>query len=1062
MQISHLCDVFSFIRSLAKRPQFTVCGWGLLKLFAAALIISLVLGCGTRQMSLKEAKQVAVSMSAKPFTAPPRRIDDILTVLQQPGRFDVRITKKFKRKLNKIPPQTEDPAALAHFYHQRGRAAFQLGYEQQALDDLRQAWGLARKTKNYQDKGDLLFMLGKAEIALGHFKKGVKALDKSLRRGKGGTYRELVKIYTKLGDFERAESYLKLGAAHLRGQMQARSGRGRRSPRARFPEAVIAQMQATLASGQGKFSQAENNIRKALAIWTAQQNQTPRASIGVRINLAKNLMQQARFVEAEIEIRAALQGALGFAGRDSALTTNAVRVMASILAAQGRLTDAEKLARAGLAMLERIDKTSRSAKQFRNLLGDILTASSAYNQAMQQFDHQMRTTPKERYLKKRAFRNPNLLLALLQTGRVQEAMPIIAAAYGAKRKMLGLQHPKTLEMLALSGMAAAQNNQPELALQNFAKAVPFLLELREQGEEFYVRTQRLKAIVEAYISLLGDVYGTALEQSAGIDAASEAFKLVDSLIGRSVQRALGASGSRAAVIDPALSDLLRNEQDMHKQIQALETSLTELLAATPGQTLSSVIDELQAKIKKLKTARGVIFHDIQQRFPKYTDFTHPEFVTIKKIKQQLNPGEAFVAIYISAQRTFVWAIPFKGANAFNAVLIGREAMGATVKQLRLALDCNPQTLGDIPAFDIDSAYDLYAQLLKPVAGGWKDADDLLIVASRPLDQLPFAVLPTTPVKPDAEKHLLFAEYRQVPWLLRRVSITRLPSATSLATLRSLPAGKPGRKAFIGFGDPLFNLRQLAQEQSRLQSRADQLAGRGGNVHVRAIRVSEKGVLDNNQVNSIQLGHLNRLPDTAEEIKSIALALGADPDEDVFIGKQAAESRVKGMDLSLRRVIAFASHALVPGDLDGLQQPAIALSAPSVTGGGEDGLLTMEEIFGLKLNADWVVLSACNTGAAYGEGAEALSGLGQAFFYAGTRAMLVSMWPVETVAAKMLTTRLFQFQKQNPSLSRSRALRKSMLALIDGPGRQVESTGKTVASYAHPMFWAPFIVVGDGG
>jgi CHAT domain-containing protein len=94
------------------------------------------------------------------------------------------------------------------------------------------------------------------------------------------------------------------------------------------------------------------------------------------------------------------------------------------------------------------------------------------------------------------------------------------------------------------------------------------------------------------------------------------------------------------------------------------------------------------------------------------------------------------------------------------------------------------------------------------------------------------------------------------------------------------------------------------------------------------------------------------------------------------------------------VIAFASHALVPYDLDGLDQPAIALSAPSVTGDDEDGLLTMGEIMALKLNADWVVLSACNTAAAQGAGAEAVSGLGRAFFYAGTRAILASMY-VET-------------------------------------------------------------------
>ena len=123
---------------------------------------------------------------------------------------------------------------------------------------------------------------------------------------------------------------------------------------------------------------------------------------------------------------------------------------------------------------------------------------------------------------------------------------------------------------------------------------------------------------------------------------------------------------------------------------------------------------------------------------------------------------------------------------------------------------------------------------------------------------------------------------------------------------------------------------------------------------------------------------------------------------------------------------------------------------------------MDEILKLKLSADWVILSACNTGAAAGQGAEAVSGLGKAFFYAGTRALLVTMWPVETISAKKLVTGIFQSQEENRALSRAQALRKSMLNLIDEETLKEETTGKIVASYAHPLFWAPFIIVGDPG
>src|SRR5205823_1701571 len=138
-------------------------------------------------------------------------------------------------------------------------------------------------------------------------------------------------------------------------------------------------------------------------------------------------------------------------------------------------------------------------------------------------------------------------------------------------------------------------------------------------------------------------------------------------------------------------------------------------------------------------------------------------------------------------------------------------------------------------------------------------------------------------------------------------------------------------------------------------------------------------------------------------------------------------------------------------LDGLTQPALALSAPAVADVDGDGLLTMEEILSLRLDADWVVLSACNTGAGVVAGAEAASGLGRAFFYAGTRALLVTNWSVHSQSARDLTTDLFRLQNADQTLSRGEALRQAMMALMDGRGF-VGADGKTIFAYAHPLFW----------
>ena len=498
---------------------------------------------------------------------------------------------------------------------------------------------------------------------------------------------------------------------------------------------------------------------------------------------------------------------------------------------------------------------------------------------------------------------------------------------------------------------------------------------------------------------------------------------------------------------------MRREQDAQKQIAAQSGLLAEILAGPAQERDAETVRDLRVTIDGLRDERAALRQQLEQRFPNYTNLIDPRPADPVEIQPLLQHNEALLSIYVGAEKTFVSALRRDGAVRIEMVDMGEKEVTERVAHLRQALDPTAATLDDIPAFDIAAAHDLYVRLIGPVVDVLKGADSLIVVPDKALGQLPFGLLVTAPVAlPDGDA-VPFAGYRGVPFLIRQLAVSQLPAISSLRTLRNTPRGAPTRRAFAGFGDPWFNPQQAREGQMQIAQAATGLQTRGRAL----VRRSAPATLS---LDEAGIGTLPRLPETADEVRAIATALRADASSDVFLGAAANEGAVKAMDLSSRKVVMFATHGLIPGDLDGLDQPALAMSAPGVVPGDEDGLLTMEEIMALRLDADWVVLSACNTGAAADAGAEAASGLGRAFFYAGTRAVLLTNWPVETNSARDLTTDLFRRQADNPNLSRAAAMQQAMLGLIDGPG--FAEGGRTIFSYAHPIFWAPFSVIGDGG
>ena len=390
----------------------------------------------------------------------------------------------------------------------------------------------------------------------------------------------------------------------------------------------------------------------------------------------------------------------------------------------------------------------------------------------------------------------------------------------------------------------------------------------------------------------------------------------------------------------------------------------------------------------------------------------------------LGGDEALLVYLVSDEATWFWVLG-RSDLAFYRIDIGAKALATEVTALRASLD--PALNPDRAPFPASRAYALYQKVIGPAEPLLADVHHLLIVPDGALQSLPMTVLVTKPPQQDPQR---LEDHRDVAWLARDYAVTVLPAVSSLRALHQLANSEHASAPFLGIGDPVLNGAPARAPGVTLVS-----LFRGAMADVEKVRA------------------LPPLPETADELRAIAKTLGAS-DTDLLLGARASEPVLRQTPLDRYRVIEFATHGLMSGELKGLAEPALVLTPPREATPDDDGLLTASKIATLKLNADWVVLSACN--AASGDGtpdAGGLSGLAKAFFYAGARSLLVSHWPALSAATVKLTTGTFAELAKDASIGRAEALRRSMMAMLD-PANPPE--------FAHPSAWAPFVLAGEGG
>jgi CHAT domain-containing protein/tetratricopeptide (TPR) repeat protein len=856
---------------------------------------------------------------------------------------------------------------------------------------------------------------------------------------------------------------------------------------------------ANLYAAQGLYAEAEPLNQRALAISEKVLGPGHPDVAEALNNLAALYRDQGRFAEAEPLMKRALAISEKALGPDHPDVGSDLNNLAALYDDQGRYGEAESLYKRALAIREKA------------LGPDHPDVAAALNNLAVSYDFQGRIAETEP-LYKRALAisekalgpdHPDVATAISNLaqlyqiqGRYVEAEPLYKRALAVSEKALGPDHPDV--GTRLDNLASLYFSQSDWArAADYWRRSTGVIVRRAQRGTFAVgealtgkRTSEAEQLSWVFWGLVKAVHRVASEQRNNTSLPREMFQTAQWAQSSEAAASLAQMAARGAKGAPKLATIVRERQDLVVEWQKRDVDRSAAVAQAPDKRSPQTEAENVARLADIDSRIANIDKQLKADFPDYAALASAAPLSTEDVQAQLGANEALVLfldtpeLMPTPEETFIWVITKKESRWVRSDL-GTPALTREVAALRCGLDykgawfdangiwgsslCTDllkvaytrpdhDVFGKPLPFDLARAHALYKGLFGPIEDLIKDKH-LLIVPSGPLTQLPFQVLVTAPPKnalPSA-----FADYRNVAWLARKHAITVLPAVSSLKALRVLAKKSHASDSYIGFGNPLLegepdkfkadrDAAKLAREKRcdpTLRQRVVSMFGlRGG---TRAIARSSGGI------DVADIRTWAPLPETADELCDVAHDLGVDPKTHLYLGALATETKVKQLSedgsLAKYRIVHFATHGAVAGKISGAFEPGLLLTPPDKASDIDDGYLTASEIAALKLDADWVILSACNTAAGEAKDAQALSGLARAFFYAGARSLLVSHWEVASESTVKLVTKAVVELKAIPKIGRAEALRRSMLSLI--------ATGKDYE--AHPAFWAPFVLVGEG-
>lgn len=879
----------------------------------------------------------------------------------------------------------ESPGDRAQALTALGIARWHLGDNEAALGLFEEARAIWRSLKDRGGEAGLLSNAGLVRHARGEWPEAAAAYEEALR------------LYRETGDPEQeARVLINLGGAwDLLGEPQeALASYGRALELARSlgdttNEARTLNNLGVLHGNLGEMDEALRSYEAALPLFRARGDRLWEARVLNNLGFAYRGLGEPRRAISYLEPALALRREAGDR-RGEAITANNLGLAHQAL---GEPDEARAWHERALQLARQVEDRKTEASS----LSHLAQARLASGDPAQAVELLGQATALLRDLGDRR----GLAQALHRAGEIRQSIPLLEEALALRRDV----EDRAGEAETLTALARAERGLGLLpqSLARAEEALGRIESLRTRVTHPDLRASFLASQQRAFELAIG----LRLEldrHEPGRGHAEAAFALAERARARSLLELLGEA--RADLRQGVAPELLERRRELSRRLAAKAQRRMELPAGPAAEPRKAI---LERELRELLAQADQVDSEILRQSPRHAGLVRPRPVGSGETRALLDPGTLLLEYFLGEERSVLWVLSPEAATAFELPPRAEiEALARRVYEGLRTFDAGSPDAGREEARDRAA---LSRMVLGPAAALLGERR-LAVVPDGALQYVPFAALPVPGPLDDPKG----------AFLVERHEIVSLPSASVLAVQRrGLGERSPAPGLAVVVADPVFDARD-----PRIHQRP------GAPSPAEATARSLRGPAP------------TRLPASALEAEAIAALLSPDRVSTV-LGLQAHRGAVLDGGLGGFRIVHLATHGWIDAEVPALS--GLVLSTVDGEGRPREGFLGLGDIYDLKLDADLVVLSGCETALGREVRGEGLIGLARGFLHAGAREVAASLWRVQDRATAELMTRLYRAMIES-GRPPSAALREAQLAML------------AERRWRDPFFWSPFVLVGD--